>query len=158
MLWNFAYHPIAKTTNEQNLQPIFKLKFLFHSEINKFNHFLQPILILRGMAFSSEGGPNLQKDGIDKTATPHFCNKNFYDPHHRYTPYLNRLKLLKSVFLNKINTLSVILWHPTFWSSKILWAPIFLSKNLQHPVYLGPSPSKENASPLKVKMKKVLDI
>ena len=36
-----------KPTDEQNLQPIFKLNFLFHPEINKLNHFLQPILILK---------------------------------------------------------------------------------------------------------------
>ena len=89
--------------------------------------------------FFGRGVPNLQKVGINKTATPLFRQQKFYDPpYHRYTLPPKQAKIvLKSVFL--INTLSVvILWLPTLWSSTILWPP----------VYLGPTPSEENASPL----------
>ena len=35
--------------------------------------------------FFGRGVPNLQKIGINKTATPYFGNKNCMTPHHRYT-------------------------------------------------------------------------
>ena len=95
------------------------------------------IACLGGWHFLRKGVPNLQKVGIDKTATPYSGNKNFMTPHHRYTlKVLAALQVpihlissitgtsrdlqgltdpkqakivLKSVFLNKINTLSVVI-------------------------------------------------
>ena len=120
------------------------MHFLHNSmrEIDTFNKMLPRLL--GGWHFLTKGVPNLQKAGIDKTATPLFRQQKFYDPHHRYTLPPKQAKIvLKSVFLNKINTLSVvILWLPTFWSSKSLWPPYFsFQKFMKLP--------KENASPLK---------
>ena len=88
--------------------------------------------------FFRRGVPNLQKVGVDKTATPYFDNKNFMTPHHWYTLPRKQAKIVsKSVFMNKVNTLSVvILWLPTFWSSKILWPPYFSFQKFMTPQYI----------------------
>ena len=50
--------------------------------------------LLGGWHFLRKGVPNLQKVGVDKTATPLFWQQKFYDPPITDTPYpLNRLKL-----------------------------------------------------------------
>ena len=53
--------------------------------------------------FFQRGVPNLQKVGIDKTATPYFGNKNFMTPI-TDTPYpLNRLKIVFEISLFEQN-------------------------------------------------------
>ena len=95
----------------------------------------------RGLEFSLEGVPNLQKK---KNATPlHFGNKKFTFLTTDIPYYSKQAKIAyKSVILNKINTLSVVtLRPPTLWQSKKNYDPLpsFLSKNLWPlPKYLGP--------------------
>ena len=115
---------------------------LFLCSFGNFRFFVLPLLATDkgGWHFLQKGVPNLQKVGVDKTApSPHFGNKNFMTPHHRYTLPPKQAKIvLKSVFLNKINTLSVVtLWLPTFWSSKILWPPYFSFQKLMTPSIFG---------------------
>ena len=89
--------------------------------------------------------PNLQKVGIDETATPLFWQQKFYDPpHHRYTLPPKQAKIvLKSVFLSKINTL----W--SFCDSLHFMTPLFFSfKKFMNPQYIWDPPSEENVSPL----------
>ena len=54
---------------------LFKFRYFEH-----FCTLLKLFLHVRGLAFSSEGVPNLQKVGVDKTATPLFRQQKFYDP------------------------------------------------------------------------------
>ena len=68
----------------------------------KFANFM---LKLGGWHFFGRGVPNLQKVGVDKTATSLFRQqKHFMTSHHRYTFPPKKAKIVsKSVFLNKIN-------------------------------------------------------
>ena len=60
--------------------------------------------------FFGRGSQIYKKLALIKLQPPHFSNKNFMTPHHRYTLPPKQAKIvLKSVFLNKINTLSVVI-------------------------------------------------
>ena len=77
--------------------------------------------------------PNLQKVGVDKTATPPISATKILWPPITDTPYpLNRLKLYwNQSFLNKISTLSVvILWLPTFYDHLFFFPIIYESPSI----------------------------
>ena len=104
-------------------------------------------VVVRGLAFSSEGGSQIyKKSATIKLHPPPFRQQKFYDPHHQYTLTPKQATIvLKSVFFeqNKHTTCGHLV-TPYILVIKNFMTPLFF---LTPPVYLGP-PSEENASPL----------
>ena len=119
--------------------------FLCTQELIKISDLSVSSSVLKGLSFSSKGGPKFTKSASIELRPNNFGNKNFMTPHHQYTwPPKQANIVLKSVVLNKINTLSVvILWLTTFWSSKILWPPYFSFQNFMTPSIFGTPHSKK---------------
>ena len=91
--------------------------------------------------FFGRGVPNLQKVGVNKTATPLFRQQNFYDPHCRYTlpPKQAKIVLFISLFEQNKHTICGHLVTPYIFMILVIknfMTPLFFFPRIYDPQYI----------------------